>query len=68
MVELSTNSADPDQMPRFVASDLGLHCLPVTLLGVSSLRWVNKPQVAKGSVKPAMHSFKHVLHSSHFYR
>ena len=34
MVELSTNSADPDQTPRFAASDLGLHCLPVTLLGV----------------------------------
>ena len=23
-----------------VASDLGLHCLPVTLLGVSRLQWV----------------------------
>ena len=22
------NSVDPDQMPHFVASDLGLHCLP----------------------------------------
>ena len=22
---------DPDQMPHYVASDLGLHCLPVTL-------------------------------------
>ena len=29
---------DPDQRPRSVASDLGLHCLPVTLLGVSSLQ------------------------------
>ena len=26
------NSEDPDQMPHFVASDLGLHCLPVSLL------------------------------------
>ena len=25
-----------------VASDLGLHCLPVTLLGVSRLQWINK--------------------------
>ena len=24
---------DPDQMPRFAASNLGLHCLPVILLG-----------------------------------
>ena len=25
---LSANSVDPDQMPHYVASDLGLHCLP----------------------------------------
>ena len=41
MVELFANSADPDQTPRSAASDLGLHCLPVTCLGVSSLQWVN---------------------------
>ena len=40
MVELCANSGDPDQMPHSVASDLGLHCLPVTLLGVSRLQWV----------------------------
>ena len=39
MVELFANSGDPDQTPRSVASDLGLHCLPVTRLGVSSLKW-----------------------------
>ena len=42
MVELFANSGDPDQMPHFVASDLGLHCLPITLLGVSRLQWVSK--------------------------
>ena len=26
MVELFANSEDPDQTPRSVASDLGLHC------------------------------------------
>ena len=31
---------DPDQTPRSAASDLGLHCLPFTLLGVSRLKWV----------------------------
>ena len=41
MVELFTNSGDPDQMQHSVASNLGLHCLPVTCLGVSSLQWVN---------------------------
>ena len=38
MVELFANSGDPDQTPHFAASenaasDLGLHCLPITLLG-----------------------------------
>ena len=27
---------------RSVASDLGLHCLPVTRLGVSSLQWISR--------------------------
>ena len=29
------NNVDPDQMPHYVASDLGLHCLPMTVLRVS---------------------------------
>ena len=33
-------TVDPDQTPRSVASDLGLHCLTVILLGVSSLQKV----------------------------
>ena len=37
MVELFANSGDPDQTPQNAASDLGLHCLPITLLGVSRL-------------------------------
>ena len=41
MVELYTNSGDPDQMPQSVTSDLGLHFLPVTLLGAARLQWVN---------------------------
>ena len=32
MVEVFANSGDPDQTPRSVASDQGLHCLPITLL------------------------------------
>ena len=38
MVELFANSGDPDQTPQFAASDLGLHCLPATLLGISRLQ------------------------------
>ena len=30
---MTTNSVDPDLMSHSVASDLGLYCLPVTLLG-----------------------------------
>ena len=33
----NVNSVNPD----FAASDLGLHCLPISLLGVSRLKWVN---------------------------
>ena len=40
MVKLFANSEDPDQTPRYAASDLGLHCLPISLLGVSRLQWV----------------------------
>ena len=41
MVELFANSDDPDQTPRSAASDLGLHCLPVTRLPFSSLDGLN---------------------------
>ena len=34
-----TNSGYPDQMLHSTVSDLGLHCLPVTLLRVSRLQW-----------------------------
>ena len=35
MVELFANSGDLDQMLHSAARDLGLHCLSVTILGVS---------------------------------
>ena len=40
MAKLFANSEKPDQTPRTEASDLGLHCLPITILGVSQLQWV----------------------------
>ena len=40
MVELFANSGDSDQTLRSVASNLGLYCLPTTLLGLSRLQWV----------------------------
>ena len=33
------NNVYPDQMPHYVAFDLGLHCLPMTLLGVSRFKY-----------------------------
>ena len=36
------NSGNPDQTPCSVASDLGMYCLPITLLGLSRLQCVNK--------------------------
>ena len=41
MAKLFANSGDPDQMPHSAASDLGLYCLPVTLLGISRLKRVD---------------------------
>ena len=37
---LLANNVGPDQMPHYVVSDLGLHCLPWTLLQVSRYEWV----------------------------
>ena len=48
MVELFAKGGDPDQMPHSAASDLGLHCLPITFLGVSRLLWFK--QVIKQTV------------------
>ena len=35
---INANSVDPDQMLHSVASDLGLHFLLITILGVSRLK------------------------------
>ena len=37
---LNANSVAPDQTPRSVASDLGLHCLPMSILWVARHKWV----------------------------
>ena len=40
---LRANSREPDQTPRFAASDLVLHCLPMSHKKDTGLIWVNKP-------------------------
>ena len=52
MAKLFANSGDPDQTPRSAASDLGLHCLPSTLLHVSRLQWVKSAGRVANSVDP----------------
>ena len=37
---INANSVDPDQTPRSAASDLGLHCLPMSLLWEIRHKWV----------------------------
>ena len=38
---LNANSVDPDQTPHSATSDLGLHCLPMSLLWDARHKWVN---------------------------
>ena len=38
---LLANSEDPEQTPRSAASDLGLHCLPMSQKWDARLIWVN---------------------------
>ena len=42
---LYARSVDPDQTPRLVASDIGLHCMPMSILWEVRYTWV------KGSKK-----------------
>ena len=37
---LSASSEDPDQTPRFAASDLDLYCLPVSFLWYARHKWL----------------------------
>ena len=43
------NSEDPDQTPRSAASDLGRHCLPMSLLWDARHKWAN----GTGSARPS---------------
>ena len=40
MPVFNANSADPDQTPHYAASDLDLHCLPMSLLWDATHKWV----------------------------
>ena len=42
---VNANSVDPDQTPQNAASDLGLHCLQMSLLGDARHKWINTSTV-----------------------
>ena len=42
MSELNANSVQLDQTLHSLASDLGLHCLPMSLLWDARLKWVKR--------------------------
>ena len=48
MVGVFANSGDPNQMPHSAESDLGLHCLPIILLG---LQWVTLNYNSKSEIR-----------------
>ena len=60
MAKLFANSGDPDQTPHSAASDLGLHCLPVTLLRISRLQWVKQVGKEGMRVSSVIHFFPHL--------
>ena len=51
-VKLFANSEESDQTPWSAASDLGLHCLVITLLRASQLQWVNSREVNPNPAEP----------------
>ena len=57
--KLFANSGDPDQTPHSVTSDLGLHCLPITHLGVSQLQWIKNVSYISfhGEIRKKYHFF-----------
>ena len=42
MAKLFANSGDPEKTLQNGASDLTLHCLPITHLGISRIKWVKR--------------------------
>ena len=54
----NANSMDSDQTPRYAASDLGLHCLPVSLLWNARHKWVNQDGPQSRSTSFSRHQKK----------
>ena len=50
MPVVNANSVDPDQTPHFAASDLRLHCLPMSHLWDARHKWVDGIYVVFGNI------------------
>ena len=62
MAELFTNSGDSNQTPHSAAFDLGLHCLPVTLLGVSRQQSDKRNNIRMSNRQPNKHPMLPQIH------
>ena len=60
MAKLFANCGDPDQTLCSAVSGLGLHCLPITLLGICRLQWV-KIMMLLGMLIICMHKLQCLL-------
>ena len=47
---MNANNVDPDQILHSAAFDLGLHCVPVTLLEISKVNWTKSSLTWKESL------------------
>ena len=54
MDKLFAKNGDPDQRLHSAASDLGLHCLPITFLRDSRLQWISLSLNSKESFSCGM--------------
>ena len=61
MAKLFANSGDQYQMRHSAVSDLGLHCLLITLLWVSQLQWVKEKNSLLGSFPLPFKEEKQIL-------
>ena len=67
MVEPFAITGDPDQMPHSAVSEMSLHCLPITLLGVSRLQWVKMCKQTLPIKQPTFDTPDIVFYSSRMY-
>ena len=51
MSVINADSVDPDQTPRFAASDLGLHCLPTSHFWDARHKWVKFNIFFRGEIR-----------------